>query len=1776
MSSIDERVVNMQFNNRQFQSGITDTLGSLDKLKAGLNLSGAAKGLDGITASAKAVSLSGLASAVDGLSSKFSALSVAGITALATIANKAVNVGLTMAKSLTTQPIGKGFAEYEQGLTAFQTILANTKTGGATVKDVNKTLDTLNIYANKTIYSFGDMTKAMGLFTAQGVNLGDSVKGIKGIYNLISLTGGDADKANSAIYQLSQAIASGTVRAQDWISVVNAGIGGKDFQNQLKQTARTHGVAVDAIIKKEGSFKDSLTKGWLSSDILLETLQQYTGDLGDKQLKTMGYTAKQIAQIQDLGKTANNSATNIKSFTQLMDTLTSNVVTSWATSFKAIFGDLDQASKMWTSVGNAIGGILQNSADARNQLLKDWSKGGGRSALLDGFANGFKALMSVIKPITDAFHHIFPTATAKQLISITVAFRDFMKGLILSKDSAEKLKKTFLGVFAIFDIGWQIVKGITKFFFSLFSILGSGVGNVLSVTAVIGKFLERIQELSHDPSHGIEVFFDKLIAGRDKVLKPLVSFIGLVIDAFATLFSGDVTGFTDELGSAFSGLKSIFEGLRTNLSNMISNISGGTSVITTFLASLGITALNPIINALNTISSKFESIRSSATNLVPNFNLASFKSLGGAGKSASVDISALSVVGEKVKSIWDGLVSAFQNVGNGISNFFRPLSEFFSTLMDKINGYIKGMSFSEGVSLLNTGTFIALYLMLRSFIKSIRGLIQDWRNLVKSIKGVFDQLGRSLKAFQMDIKANVILKIAIAVGILVAAVYVLSKIPVNDLKKAMVALSVMFVELGLILVAFSKINTGKSSLRKTAFGLILLAIAVDILANAVKKLASLNMEELKKGLIGVGGLLIALTLFAKFSAADKGGIKQGVGLVLLALAIKLLVDSVSTLGNMDTGVLIKGIIALGVMLALLVGVVKMFNNTKGVLSAAAGMLILSAALLILKFAVLGYASINPEVFAKGISRIAIALAGIAVAMRLMPRHLKEIAGSLVTVAAALLVLAGVLKIMGSMNGDEIARSLGTLAGSLTIITTAILALSKIRGGAKAVWELMSVAKALVILAGVLLVLSKLTGDELKIGLLAMSGIFGVLVVAGWALKPVVPTLILFAGAVKLLGIAALLAGAGMMLFSGALAMLAVSGAVGFAVLTAGIMGLLPLIPLIAEQVGHGIVAMAKVLGDAVPTLIVAFTKILVGIIKSIVIVGPKAIAAFVTLIISLIDNIIRLIPKFVELGWKLILGLQKGISDHIQEFVVNGLKIISEFYKGLRKGLPEILKAGVDLIVAFTDGLRQNMPRLAKSGKEFIVAYLKSIKDNLPDILKAGKDVIVAWLKGMSNNLPDILLASKNLIVSYLTGLKNNLPDIMKAGKDLMVAYLTGLKDNLPDILRAGTDVIVAFLYGLVSSIPRITIAALAVIVAFVNILAQPENLQQLVSSGINLLLSVIAGIATKIPDIIAAGYNIITKVLEGLGNAEKLAELATAGTKLITNTLDAFATEENLTKIRDAAVGLITRLATSFGEGGIELTNALSGVLADMLHNLASSIRTNGDKISDGIADVGSAIVEGLAKGLTLGPRILFKAGQNLVNQVKDDINGPKGFDSGSPSKVFVGFGTNLVESLALGMDKTRLSSDSASNLGHSAIEAMRKSISGMSDLIDGDIDMRPSITPILDLTDIQKNAGLLGGMLQTDPIAVGATYSKAQDASAGYNANPSDSVQMRRDLQSLTAMVASNTVTTKEQPLPRPMEFHIGVMEDGDSLFRRARATNKMLTLAEGGDSTQIASVL
>lgn len=1296
MSTVEERIVHMTFDNKAFEAGAAQTMRTLEHLNKGLSLTGATKGLTDLGAASKNVNLDHISGGVDAILSKFKALSILGITALTNIANRAVDAGIQLVKSLTIDPVKTGLREYETNLNSIQTILANTGLEGeAGLAKVTAALDKLNHYSDQTIYNFSEMARNIGTFTAAGVTLDVATEAIKGIANLAAISGSSAEQASAAMYQLSQAISAGKLTLEDWNSVVNAGLGGKVFQNALMETARVHGVAIDKMVKEEGSFRLTLQKGWLTSSILTETLSKFTGDLTRDQLKAMKYTDAQIDGILKMGKTAQDAATKIKTASQLINTLQESAVSGWSQTWALVFGDFNEAKELFTGINAVIGGFINASSDARNKVIGDWKELGGRTSLIYAIKNAFDALISIIRPIGQAFRDIFPATTGKQLFEITTAIRMFTEKLIVGAETADKIRRTFAGVFAVFGIGFDIVKELAKTFFELFGMVGEGSGGFLSVTAAIGDFLVAVRKAIQD-GNIIEKVFDrigKVLAVPIQLLQMLASWIGKVFDRF-------------DGGKAAEGVA-----------------------------------------------------------------------------NAVAKMSPLAKLGDAIINGWSRIPDILGDVWNTLWPFAQKIGDFFQNLGGWIADGLGDVDFTAVFAGLNATAFAAVLLAIRNLIAGFGN--NAGGGFLDTITDSFDQLNDTLSSMQNTLRAATLLQIALAVAALTVSVVALSKIDAAGLTRALTAITVMFGQLFGAMVVLEKFIDGDDILEMAgiAVTMILLATALNILASAVKKLADLDWnglakgltgvvvllaaltgamhlmpdskkliassiglgllavairilvgavtdlsglgwEEMAKGLVGTAALLGALVLFTKFNEANKGGVLQGVGLILLAAGIKILASALEDMSELSWMEIARGLTAMAGGLLLIANALILIPPTAPL--QAAGIAIVAGALLLIGKAIEQMSGLSWMEIARGMTAMAGALTLISAALILIPPSSILSAASVLVVAIALGQVADALEQMGEMGWEAIAKSLILLAASLAIIAGAMYLMEAALPGAAA---LLVVAASLAILAPILVVFGNMSWEEIGKGLVLLAGALTVIGLAGLLLTPVVPTLIGLGLAITLLGIGMLAAGAGTLLFATGLTALSIAGVAGTAALVGMVAALAGLIPLVLTKLGEGIVAFASVIATAGPQFVAAIVVVLLAINNAIEITAPKIFDTMGRLLLKLLEIMLKYTPKLVDTGYKLLIAVLEGITKNIGKAVDTATTFIVTFMGALGKNIPRLAQAGAELIIAYLNG---------------IASAIRNNSDKMSDAgINVGSAIVEGMVKGLSKGSGKITEAAR-------------------------------------------------------------------------------------------------------------------------------------------------------------------------------------------------------------------------------------------------------------------------------------------------------------------------------------------------------------------------------------------------------------------------------------------------
>lgn len=1385
--TIDQRVVEMRFDNANFEKNVSTSMSTLDKLKKSLKFEDSAKGFENISKAAGRVDMGGLSNGVESVRLKFSALEVMAVTALQNITNSALNAGKKLVSDLALDPIISGFKEYETQINATQTILANTQKEGANIDDVNRALDELNKYADLTIYNFTEMTRNIGTFTAAGVDLNTSVNAIKGIANLAAISGSTSQQASTAMYQLSQALASGTVKLMDWNSVVNAGMGGQVFQDALKMTARIHGIAIDEMIADEGSFRETLSKGWLTSDILTETLQhftEFTDTYNEESLKRQGYNEKEIAEIKQMGITATDAATKVKTLSQLYDVMKETAQSGWAATWKILLGDFEEAKESLTKFSNMLNEPLAAAADARNKILSEgfssgWKQflnegiedtegfkeavlsigkeavpgledliekaGGfeeslkkgwitsdmlaeavgtltaktaglsdeelrnlgytrdqvtaledlnkriqdgsinlddyakkmgrvsGRENIILALTTAFEKLQTILGTIKDAFNEVFEPLTGEELYNVTVRIKEFVSGLTLSEEALDNFKMTFKGAFAFVDIIGQGLKAFGQILGHLLEKLLPVGDGFLGVTGSIGEWIVSIDEAIKS-GDGLTKFVELVNGAIDKLASGFKVAKDYVLDLIGSWTGIDFT--------KFESLRDIFAFISEKLSEF------GEKIRDTF----------PWVNSLQeTVTAAFQKIRGSAD-----------EDLG----AANTALESLKTAGSKVKDV-------FSNIAEKIGAFFAPV-------VDKIKSIFSGVTITD---LIGTGLLAGIFKSIKKFADAFTDLLENFKGIGKSISGVLDSARDALILWQKDIKANILLKIAGAVGILAAALLVISKVDADRVLGSMGAITALLTEVTAVMAGIMKWGTSANALEglseaaqlgKIAIAMMVIAGAVLILAAALKKCENLNWDNTIPAMTALFVLLGEMTaamygfmaIVKKNPLSKETGTLQSfaVGMIGMSVAISILATAVDRLGKLDQKQVIQGGLTVVALMTALSGVTAALkaiksDNMSGV---AGSMIAMALALTMLYVPIRLFAKLDTDTLKHGGIAVSVALLAMTSAMTVMKSakgDMKGVAGSVLAMASALTLLIIPIKVLGSMDMNSLAKG---LTGILVPLAAMGAVLSNLSGGdySRIGTNMIAMAAAMTLLVVPLKILGSMDLASLAKALVAFGVALGLLVGAAYLIAPLADSLGGLSKAMLAFGASCLGVGVLVGAIAFAFMTLATIGAAGVAAILAAITGLIQgfrvMMPIIGEALKDLILTLCDVLKDTAP----AITETVLYLIDELL----RQIEDYVPSIVAHLAKIIQKIGQAITENFGEI-GLGDWIGAAIFTGIVAASALLVKGFAAVSKDVPKALlgAAGVAAILVIVGGVLTAMTLLDLNSVMGIAASLSAV-----------------------------------------------------------------------------------------------------------------------------------------------------------------------------------------------------------------------------------------------------------------------------------------------------------------------------------------------------------------------------------------------------------------------------------------------------------------------------------
>lgn len=1020
---IDEKIVVMKLDNSDFKRKALDTTGLMGKLKdslnriPGVNLGKTVTDLNGINAAVGNTNLGGLSTAIQGVGTQFSAMSVIATTALATIVNKAVNAGTSLAKSLSMDQVTSGFQEYELKMGSIQTILANTSKHGTTLKDVTRNFEELNTYADKTIYSFGDMTKNIGLFTNAGLKLDESTSMIKGFSNMAAASGTNSERAAGAAYQLSQGLSSGYIMTMDWMSLTNAGMGNDNMKNDLIALGQEMGTLDRTTDDTLKNWKEALSDDkWLTTDVMSTYLQTMAGDIGKAELLTLGLSEAQADLMINNAKMGEDAATKVRTFTQLMDTLKESIGSGWATTFETVLGDFNEATELFSKISGNLGEAVGKSNDARNNFLKTVANGDGFTNIFEGFMNATKPVVQILSLIKTAFRMVFPPTSAANVIKITEAFKKFTEGLLLGPAAITQLTNIFRGLFSIFSTAWEIVKRLTAAFVNLIP-EGSG-GGILDIIEKVANMSTAFNK-SVKEGNGLTDFID----GMGKAFGKVGDFLGTI--------GAGVKDFSGTLGKAIDWIKDklapVGDYIKEAMGGSIGDEAVGAGVLV---------ALFAIIKKIQGFFDGgeftiFESLGEMVDGIKDTF--------GGIGDAVNNFATSIKYVNLILIAVAIGILAASLKILEGIDaeDIGKGITALALALGVMIAGMVLMSKFNVTGGITAAITLIALaaaVTIMASALKKISDL--DPKELATGIGGlaaIVASLSLALIAIskfggKISVGSIQLLALAGAVIILAQAVKTMSEIKPGELFTAIGALALIFASLALFLkvVDKTKFNIG------SALGILVIAAAIKVMVSGINDIALIKVENLVKGLATITLILAAIALFAKVAGGPQMAL-AGVGLLLVAAGINALVGPITSFSKMSWEELAKGMAAMAVSLAILAGAAYLMT---GGIVGALGVVAMAYALQMLVVPIEAFGKMTWGQIGKGLGTVALALALVAAAAVLLTPAVP----SMLAFGAAVLLI-GVAMLAAGLGMSLFGAGLITLAtltaGSVAAIVSAL-------------------------------------------------------------------------------------------------------------------------------------------------------------------------------------------------------------------------------------------------------------------------------------------------------------------------------------------------------------------------------------------------------------------------------------------------------------------------------------------------------------------------------------------------------------------------------------------------------------------------------------------------------------------------------------------------------------------------------------------------------------------
>jgi tape measure domain-containing protein len=1430
-----------------------------------------------------------------------------------------------------------------------------------------------------TAYGLDVAAKAAAQFGASGIEVGDQMTGaLRGIAGVAAMT-------SSSFEEIADVFTSAAGK-------------GKISGYELQRIAQ-RGLNISAAMAKQWNMtevevRQMASEGKISFEMFAEAMDNAFGENAQKANET--YT----------GSLANLRA----AFARIGASFYGPFLTQQRDVFNSLTPVVDD---LHTALKPFIGSLLEITKIKTDNLIKMFN-GLDATKLEPGFTSLGNALKNVFVFVNKmggvfvkAFKNVFPVNTVGLFTTFAKVIEKLTEKLDFSGKTFERIGNILRGFFSIFSIGFAVIKGIASVFVNLFkAIKGGSDPGILKFFSNLGKGLDNLRKTLVDGG-GIAKAFENVNGAISRFISRIdlsgpIANVKKFKDAIVDFFKG----------LDFSGPAKAINDLKTALAGLFKRDGGGGNDAAD-TADKGASAFERFTGVLKV----FGGILQKALDAVASVGRV-FVGIG----------TGIGTIGSALWSIVKAVGSVLGRIGSEVANLFKAIGEGMSNL-----------DFNDALKLVKVGLLGGLVALFAKFLKSGIKIDLGQIDLFNKIGGVLDGVTGNLKAMQQNVKADTLMKIAIALGVLTLSIIALSFVDAEDIAKSLGALTVGLAQLVTTMVALTRVAATPASVGKIlalGAGLILLAGAVLILAVAAKILSTMNLEE---ALIAMGAFLVLLGGLTKvvepLAENSKGLISAAFGIGLLAGALLILSFALKLLSTIDPVELGTGLAAIaGAMVIFVVSI----NKIPVVMAKKAGLAIAGIALGLMVFALAVKVMAKLDLFEVGEGLLYMA-SGLYVLVKTMDalskneKNLLETAGAIFILSAAIILMARGLKSMAQLGWAEMAKGLAGVGSTLFLLGMAMKAVETGIAGAAA---LLLITISLDKLVKVLVNIAEVPWPDLIKGMLGLALILGLLAGAGMLIGPIVAPLMAFGSAIALVGLG--LAGFGYAAYSVARAIKIMStiGEAGIDAFIKVLDVLLVKLPDVATALALASLTFAAAFLSGLDELIPMVVKLLGSLLDGILELAPRLFEVGRTLIIGFLENIRTLYPELVKTGWGILLAFLGGIRDNIGELATTAIGIITEFINAMAAGIPEYVRAMVNLFTTVMTTMATELGYLmATLGPSLGMAFMDGFLTGLSETVQKIKDFFGNW----AGQLLDW--------IKSLFGIKSPSTEMLSIGVDIILGLLQGLVDTVGQVA--------SFFTNLIGDVLR-----------WIG-----NTTTSLANKGRDFIKGLYDGIVDKAKEVTSWFQALTRNVISWVGGV--LSTLFNTGVNLIRGLWEGI--DNRIYQVMRWFTGLGSRIVTWVGD------------LAESLYN------------------VGKSIMDGLYRGMkwvwdqTVAPWL------DALNRLIPFKKGPPSYDA----IMLVENGKLIMGGLLVGMKSgwettsSWLSSlDAADALDTKQLtQGVKSAVEKALDAVESITDFNPIITPVLDLTGVQKDAKSLNGLFGNPSLPATASYGQAAMLSAMAN---------------------------------------------------------------------------